>query len=58
MGLSKLTQKNWEQLLYGIMAIERRYGFERKNVTSARRSDVREHIEKFSAEHLEAESSK
>lgn len=53
MSLSKLSQEDWEKLLLNIMAIERRYGFERKNVTSARRTDVREYIEKFSADQLE-----
>lgn len=53
MSVSNLSPEDWEKLLLDIMAIERRYGFERKNVTSARRTDVRELIEKFSAEQLE-----
>lgn len=54
MGISKLSQEDWEELLRGVMAIERRYGFDKKNVTSTRRAEIREHIEKFSASRLEA----
>lgn len=56
--MANLSAVQWESVLLEIMKIERRYAFERRNVKMQRRSEIRELIEKISAEQLESEAIK
>lgn len=53
-----LNSVEWEPVLLEIMKIERRYAYDKRNMKSQRRSEIRELIEKVSAEQLETDASK